>query len=115
MQRKDFIFQTVEDGSRTGHGHGGGTRSSGNESRSIGDSARLQRPAMREASMTIDQSAETPGVQPGLPLPYDRPITRLARATAGMTQIVTSRHRREMLAIEENHTSPIATVTSSTH
>jgi hypothetical protein len=30
-----------------------------------------------------------------------------------MTQIVASRQRREMFAIEENHTSPIATVTSS--
>ncbi len=36
-------------------------------------------------------------------------------ATAGMTQIVASRHRREMLAIDASHTSPIATVTSSTH
>ena len=46
---------------------------------------------------------------------YDRPRARLARATAGMTQIVASRHRREMFAIDANHTSPIATVTSSTH
>ena len=43
------------------------------------------------------------------------PIARLTRATAGMTQIVASRHRRGMFAIDANQTSPIATVTSSTH
>lgn len=43
------------------------------------------------------------------------PHARLARATAGMTQIVASRHRRGMFAIDANQTSPIATVTSSTH
>ena len=32
-----------------------------------------------------------------------------------MTQIVASRHLREMLAIDASHTSPMATVTSSTH
>ena len=32
-----------------------------------------------------------------------------------MTQIVASRHRRGMLQIDASHTSPIATVTSSTH
>lgn len=35
---------------------------------------------------------------------------RLARATAGMTRIVASRQRREMVAIDVSHTSPIATV-----
>ena len=43
------------------------------------------------------------------------PSARLARATAGMTQIVASRHCREMLPIDASHTSPIATVTSRTH
>jgi hypothetical protein len=61
----------------------------------------------REAMTIIDQAAEWP--------PYDRPTARLASATAGMTQIVASRHRREMCAIDANHTSPMATVTSSTH
>jgi hypothetical protein len=32
-----------------------------------------------------------------------------------MTQIVASRHRRGMSPIDASHTSPIATVTSSTH
>jgi len=32
-----------------------------------------------------------------------------------MTQIVASRQRRGMSAIDANQTSPIATVTSSTH
>jgi hypothetical protein len=42
-------------------------------------------------------------------------MARLARATAGITQIVASRHRRGMVAIDANHTRPIATVPSSTH
>jgi len=44
-----------------------------------------------------------------------RAKSRLASATAGMTQIVASRQRRGMSAIDANQTSPIATVTSSTH
>jgi hypothetical protein len=42
-------------------------------------------------------------------------LARLATATAGITQIVASRHRRDTPAIEANHTRPIATVPSSTH
>jgi hypothetical protein len=47
--------------------------------------------------------------------PWASPIARLARATAGITQIVAKRRCREMFAIDASHTRPIATVKSSTH
>lgn len=46
---------------------------------------------------------------------FHMPDAMLARATAGITQIVASRQRQGIFAIEASHTSPIATVTSSTH
>ena len=68
-------------------------------------------PFVAETAYIAPYSGRAAGSWP----PYDRPIARLARATVGMTQIVANRQRRGMFAIDANHTSPIATVMSSTH